>query len=1856
MDISRTAADDSPNLLRIFPGDSELAVRMRKFDWSSTDLGPPGMWPANLRIALSICLTSRFPILLWWGPNFTVLYNDAYIPFLGESKHPRYLGGAGRECWAEIWDVIGPMLEGVRSTGQATWSDAFATFFARKLPREEVYVRFTYSPILASDGRTVEGIFTPCTEITDEIIGARRLETLRRLGAHATGARTIAAACEAAARVFAESPDDIPFAAIYVGEDGGTAAVLQAAVYPDGEHRLPKQVTLADDGSPWPLRKVLADSGSEAVDLASLGLQLTGRRWPDTIRSALISPISAAQNRLSGILVFGTNPRRPLDSSYRTFFDLITHHVATAIADALGYQDERRRAEELAELDRAKTAFFSNISHEFRTPLTLMLGPLEDWEKQANGPVTVSREDLDLLHRNTRRLLRLVNSLLDFSRIEAGRMEASYEPTDLPQFTTELASSFQSAADKAGLRFTIVCPPITEPVYVDRTMWEKIVLNLVSNALKFTFEGEVAVALTPVGSHVELSVSDTGIGIPEQDLPRLFDRFYQVKGALGRTYEGSGIGLALVRDLAKLHSGDVRVESALGTGSLFTVSIPIGRAHLPVEHVRNSRRWLGSDARAQVEDAQTWMRVPVATSAARPPPGLPRVLIADDNFDMRKYMQRLLSGAYHVDEAADGETALAMALTRTPDLVISDVMMPRKDGFALLEALRRDARTERVPVILLSARAGEESHVEGLLAGADDYLVKPFSARELLARVSSRLDLARLRHEAADRESFIERIAELTPVVISVFDLASRRITYVSTDVAALLGYTSEEIREMEEPFAALAHPGDVSRYQQWLLVTGNAANGGIREIEHQLRRNDGEWRWFSSRLMLFSGNHVVSRQVVTATVDITTRKRSDQALRSSEERFRSIFELGLIGMAITSPGKGILAVNDEICRILGYERAEVLTKTWAELTHPDDLASDVALFDRVMAGEIDGYLLDKRWIRKDGRVVQSTISVKCVRDKDRAVDYFVALLQDITIRKEAEDVLARSHSELERGVVERTAQLTAINQELTAEIAQRQRAEAESAALKDALAADLAAMSRLHEFSTRLLQATETTALLDEVLCATINIQDANFGNVQLYNAETGALEILAHRGFDREFLDHFRSVPIDHGAVCSRALEGGQRVIVEDVLTDPAFGPHRAIAASAGFRAVQSTPIFGRRGDPLGMISTHFRQPHRPSDRQLRFTDLYARFAAELIERQRAEDALRISEGRFRELVRDLPAGVYTCDAAGYITYFNEAAAAIWGRRPDFQRDRWCGSLHVFSPAGEPVPLESCPMALALEGQPVEPGVELVFERPDGSRRNVVVYPEAIRDASGAVNGAVNMVLDITDYKVAQQALQRSEDRFRRYFELGLVGMSITSPEKAILEVNDEMCRVLGYERSELLQKTWPELTHPDDLAAEVAEFDRVVAGEIDGYSLDKRWIRKDGQVIESIVSKRFLRGADGSGGYFMGLLQDITQRKLVEEQLRRSEAYLAEGQRISLTGSWAVKLPSEEVFWSQEMFHIYGLDPGTRVLSQQRVFQLIHPDDRSFVEEAIRRAIRKKTDYDVHHRAIMPDGSFKYLHVLGHPLLNEAGEVTEYVGAVADITDRKRAEEALLNLRSELAYFARVTTMGELAAAIAHEVNQPLGAIANNASVAGKLAAAGSAAGLGDLRDVLSDIVSDSKRASSIIAHLRGLVKRVAPSRERLEISAIIRDVLAVAGREFAQRRIAVHLQLADNLPPVLGERVQCQQLILNLVMNAADAMHQTPVEKRALTIGARRSERDGQPVVLVTVRDIGCGFGAEDPERLFDALYTTKKDGMGMGLRISRSIAEAHGGHLWAEANEDVGATFFWSVPIAAKVKR
>jgi PAS domain S-box-containing protein len=432
--------------------------------------------------------------------------------------------------------------------------------------------------------------------------------------------------------------------------------------------------------------------------------------------------------------------------------------------------------ERLKELDRLKTQFFANVSHEFRTPLTLMLGPLEDTLANAHGvlPLGAAR-NLAVSHRNALRLLKLVNTMLDFSRIEAGRVQASYQPTDLTAYTAELASNFRSACEKASLRLIVDCAPLSgaDPVYVDCDMWEKIVLNLMSNAFKFTLKGEIEVRLDTVDGHARLTVRDTGVGIPSDELPRMFERFHRIEQSRGRTHEGTGIGLALVHELVNLHGGTVTVDSVAGEGSTFTVAVPFGTAHLDPDRIGKVSELASTSVMpaAFIEEALGWLpdeelenrrapgvysqmsiadelRVSEPADNEQAGTGKPSVLWADDNADMRGYVTRLLCGRFDVRAVPDGEAALAAARAHPPELVLSDVMMPKLDGFGLLRALRADPALREIPVILLSARAGEESRVEGIEVGADDYLVKPFSARELIARVETHVTTSRIRREA----------------------------------------------------------------------------------------------------------------------------------------------------------------------------------------------------------------------------------------------------------------------------------------------------------------------------------------------------------------------------------------------------------------------------------------------------------------------------------------------------------------------------------------------------------------------------------------------------------------------------------------------------------------------------------------------------------------------------------------------------------------------------------------------------------------------------------------------------------------------------------------------------------------------------------------------------------------------------------------------------------------------------------------------------------------------------------------------------------------------------------------------------
>ena len=776
MDLIKTQLIES-----VFAGGGEMGARMRALDWSTTALGPLEQWPQSLQASVRVMLGSGFPMLVCWGPAYTMLFNDPYRPLIG-TKQLSALGRAIREVLPETWDFLGPRFDRVMTHGQEAshlTGQMFTVFRNNYL--EECYFSFSYSPIRDDNGN-VGGVFTTVLDMTERVIEDRRRQVLRDLASRMAEARNEEEVCRVSAETLGQHRSSVPFAILYEYLPVERQARL-VSVSAETDKDLRPAVIDCTSESIWRFNTALSED-CLVVELGERASALSIPDWPLPAEKATVLPIRLREHsETAAFLALGIHPGRAFDDTYREFVRRIAEQIAIGLASARAHEQERRRAEALAEIDRAKTAFFSNVSHEFRTPLALMLGPLDEVLQEAHERLSPeSHEQLVTVRRNAVRLLKLVNTLLDFSRIEAGRVQAVYEPTDLSGVTSEIASVFRSAMENAGLQFSVECPPIAEPVYVDRDMWEKVVSNLLSNAFKFTFEGSVAVTLKSMESAVQLQVRDTGVGIPEEHRERVFERFHRVEGTHGRTFEGTGIGLAFVQELVRLHGGGVRVESVLGQGSAFTVTIPLGTMHLPPERIQATRSVASPGVTADVyaQEAQGWLAdewgpvdvaalpnsasiVPVPTPLPRPEAVADRELIvaADDNADMRKYLRHLLDGQYEVHTVSDGRQALETTRLLRPALLLADVMMPQLDGFGLLRAVRDDAALASTPIILLSARAGEESRLEGLQAGADDYLVKPFTARELMARVEVHLKLAKLRRETAEREERLRMEAEL---------------------------------------------------------------------------------------------------------------------------------------------------------------------------------------------------------------------------------------------------------------------------------------------------------------------------------------------------------------------------------------------------------------------------------------------------------------------------------------------------------------------------------------------------------------------------------------------------------------------------------------------------------------------------------------------------------------------------------------------------------------------------------------------------------------------------------------------------------------------------------------------------------------------------------------------------------------------------------------------------------------------------------------------------------------------------------------------------------------------------------------
>jgi len=898
---------------------------MRAKRWQETALGSPESWPQSLKTVVRILLTSRYQMWMCWGPQLTMFYNDAYGPTLGV-KQQWALGASAQEVWKEIWPVVGPRIEHVLQSGEATWDEGLLLFLERSGYPEETYHTFSYSPLADDDGRIV-GMLCVVTEETERIIGERRLLSLREIAAEVARNNTMAGVLEAMQRQLSCNLKDLPFTMTYLFDEQGNAR-LACSSGVDSSHPMAPPCIQSDSTDPvWPADEILSRrTVLNLSDLKDRFAAMPTGAWDKPPREAIIAPIAQqGQDAPAGFLVAGISPYRRMDDAYLGFINLVAGQITSGLANAQAYQEAWRRADALTELDRAKTAFFSNVSHEFRTPLTLMLGPLEDVLNRPDDlPPQDHRHLVRIAHRNGVRLLKLVNTLLDFSRIEAGRVQAFFEPVDLASYTTELASNFRSAVEKAGLHLNARCEPLPQPVYLDRDMWEKIILNLLSNAFKFTFEGSIAVETrsSSDGQRAEVTIRDTGTGIPAPELPHLFDRFRRVEGARGRSIEGSGIGLALVQELVKVHGGTIGVESEADGGTAFTVSVPFGSGHLPADRIGVARAPNAGESRAQayVDEALSWLAdasrelqaaepsaaaVEFSSPASIETAAGQSVLIADDNIDMRTYLQKLLQSAgFQVAAVADGEQALAAARKRKPDLVLSDVMMPRLGGFGLLAAMRKDPELRDVPVLLLSARAGEEAKVEGFAAGANDYLVKPFSARELIARVRASLDLAALRQESAEalrrlNESLERQVADRTADLRgkearlrTIFGTSYTSQGYMSTDgtlldanATALAGIKADLQDVIGKPlwetpwFTGTPGVADLVRG-----AVPRVAAGEVVRQEIYVNLPEGGWRWFDFQMrpVRDSQNKVIA--IVPEAVETTERRLAEEALRQAQK------------------------------------------------------------------------------------------------------------------------------------------------------------------------------------------------------------------------------------------------------------------------------------------------------------------------------------------------------------------------------------------------------------------------------------------------------------------------------------------------------------------------------------------------------------------------------------------------------------------------------------------------------------------------------------------------------------------------------------------------------------------------------------------------------------------------------------------------------------------------------------------------------------------------------------------------------------------------------------------------------------
>ncbi|AFZ34098.1 PAS/PAC sensor hybrid histidine kinase [Stanieria cyanosphaera PCC 7437] len=1468
----QSIASNNPNTNFLFGG-GEMGARIRAKDWSNTPLGSVEKWSQSLKTAVRIMLTSRQPMFVWWGKELINLYNDAYKSIVG-GKHPEVLGQPASVVWREIWDQVGPRAESVMLNNEGTYDEALMLMMERNGYREETYYTFSYSPIPDDQGNT-SGIICANTDDTQRIIGERQLALLRELAAKTADARTFDQACTLSSQCLETNPYDLPFAMIYLVNRDQQGAFLAGTCGIEPGHKIAPKTVNFDNNWLWSWEEVLKKNQSIVVsDLTTNFNNLPKGAWERSPNQVVVVPISpSGETGKIGILVVGLNPFRLFDDNYQRFIDLVSAQISASLANAQAYEEESKRAEALAELDRAKTTFFSNVSHEFRTPLTLMLSPLEETLTNCAILPPQERKQLEMVQRNGLRLLKLVNTLLDFSRIEAGRIEVSYEPTDLATLTTELTSLFRSAIERAKINLVVDCPALPEPIYVDREMWEKIVFNLLSNAFKFTFTGEIKVSLQWQHDRVELKVKDTGIGIPVAEIPHLFKRFHRVKGMQGRSFEGSGIGLSLVQELVRIHNGTIEVTSVVEEGSCFTVAIPTGKTHLPPNHICVSKASTSTVATSYLEEVLSWLpeeqremgregdkvkerfssirHLPSSQGTEFPSPA--RILLADDNNDMRDYLQRLLSQHYQVETVADGLAALSVARQNLPDLILTDVMMPELDGFELLRSLRNNPQTQSIPIILLSARAGEEARVEGLAAGADDYLIKPFSARELLARVDSTLKLAQLRKEANQREQKLrnekeavqQQLSDRLDKMTDAFVMLDRDWRIVYQNLAA------ERINQ--KPRSQVLGK---TQWEEWSASVGTAIEHNYRQAMAEQVPVHFEHHYYAPPdydLWLEIHAYPSEEGLSIFFRDISEQKRSQERVAEIEARFHTVADL-VPDLLWRNDAQGVTQwCNRRWSEYTGQSSGDGQKSSWFDLIHPDQREYSLTNFQNAVNASLpfkheyrirgadgtyrwfliraeplfdqDGQIL--QWFGAATDIHQQRTALEALRDREAFISAInntakvVIVLYDLVT-----DKVVYVNNYVEQVLGFSVAEFYAISSEEAQVLIHPEDLEATMNFVKRSRVAK-DGENLLHEYRLRHKNGQYRWFQASNAVFE----RQSNHTAKSLLNVLEDITERKQAEQALRESEARFQTLVKNMPGMVYRYQPEN------NTFTYVSCGSLKLLAVEPEL-ILQNAEFFWRTIHPDDLqslkdsvlMAVQQSQPWQWEGRiitnsgQLKWIQgisspeettagkVWDGILIDISERKQAEAALRSSEERFRQMAETIDDVFWINDPhKSQILYVSPAYDKVWGR----SRDEIYQNLSTWFETIHPDDREQVQTVSANSKRHNGEQIEYRIVRPDGSIRWILDRGFAVRDAKGKVERVIGVAQDITTRKQAESALHQSQVQLQQQlaeieaiYATAPIGLAIFDTNLRFARVNERLTEMNGYSVEAHFGKTIREL----------------------------------------------------------------------------------------------------------------------------------------------------------------------------------------------------------------------------------------------------------------------------------------------------------------------------------------------------------------------------------------------------------------------------------------------------------------